>query len=250
MAMIGIGADEWATPYAMGSMPGMGAGFNNYGPQPPQRNSFAPSAINTLPIQEQQSIAASNYGLYQKNAMFPYQLQQQQMKTNALGSILGSFGHNGWTTGFMNSSSMNPYRSSVPAPNYGSINSVYTPQQISSEANAQRANLYAQAQNANRQYAMQAGAAGYSPMSPLTQFMTNTNNMRVAGNAAQNETNLRFNAAQANADAALKQQGVNANLYDAYSRALGLQAGQQNQLALGLRGQNLDLLHYLLGALG
>lgn len=194
---------------------------------------------------------------YQQGQMFPLQLQQQQMKTNALGQILGSFGHNGWTTGFMNrgvnlgtGTSPNPYGGMVPSPSYGSVSSVYTPQQISSEANAQRANLYAQAQNANRQYAMQAGAAGYSPMSPLTQFMTNTNNMRVAGNAAQNETNLRFNAAQANTDAALKQQQVNAGLYDAYSRALGVSQGQENQLQLGLRGQNLDLLHYLLGALG
>jgi hypothetical protein len=174
------------------------------------------------------------------------------MFQNAFGNLFGSYGHKGWGAGFMGGGTMgsNPYGGWAQAPNYVNPSPVYTQQQINNQANLQRANLYANAANTNRQFAENSARSGFSPNSPAYQFMQNTNSWRAAQGAAANETNLNFNAAAANAQNILAGQQVNAGLYNDYMRALGEQQGQGLQYGLGIRGQDIGVLESFMRGLG
>lgn len=139
----------------------------------------------------------------------------------------------------------------IPAPQFASTAGIWSQDQINKQANLQRAQVYAQAQNANMAYANRAAASGFSPMSPLTQFLQNNNMQRAAQSAATNQTNLNWTAAQGNREASQRGESINAGLYGSYTDALArqrqmmLQAQQQafaqqqaqQQLLAGLIGR-------------
>jgi len=132
----------------------------------------------------------------------------------------------------------------IPAPTWASTAGVWNQGQINQQANQQRAQLFAQAANQQRGYSTRAAQAGFSPMSPLTQFMGQAANQRAGAAAAANETNLNWNAALGNREASQRGESINAGLYGNYTNALARQQdmamqGQSQQFNQRLQQQQL-----------
>lgn len=138
---------------------------------------------------------------------------------------------------------------SLPAPNYITAGPVWNQQQINAQSNLQRNNLMTQASNQSRQFSQDLGSRGFSPLSPMAMFNQQNNLMRANAGAASNETSLNFNSAQANSDAMLKGQGINANLYGDYIKSLSNQYSTQGDLAYKSRALQQDLFTSLLKGL-
>lgn len=171
--------------------------------------------------------------------------QRAQERFGLFKDLFGQFGKN-WnssinssTTGF-----------NVPAPNYLTPSPVWSQNQINSMANSQGAQMQAQAANATRGYANAAAARGFSPMSPMTQFMQQVNGQRANIGAAQNATKLNFDAALGNANNMNAQSGINANLYGSYTGALGQARGQQLQAQNQGTTNQLEMLNLISRLLG
>lgn len=138
----------------------------------------------------------------------------------------------------------------VPSPNWASTSGIWSRGQIDQQANLQRSQLYANAANQSRNYANQAAARGFSPMSPLTSFMENMNMNAANQAAAANTTNLNWTAAQGNREAQQRGESINAGLYGSWTDALARQRSMQmqaQQQAFNQRYQQQQLLAGLLG---
>lgn len=138
----------------------------------------------------------------------------------------------------------------VPKPNYLTPGPVWSQNQINSMANSQGAQMMAQAANATRGYANSAAARGFSPMSPMTQFMQQANNQRANIGAAQNATKLNWDAALGNANNMNAQSGINANLYGSYTGALGQARGQNIQAQSMQQSQQNEMINLIARLLG
>lgn len=142
------------------------------------------------------------------------------------------------------------YGGMIPSPDYASTAPIWNQQQINAQAGQQRAQMQAQAANQSRNYATSAAARGFSPMSPLTQFMQQLAGQRANIGAAQNETNLNWNAAEGNREAQQRGEGINAGLYGSYTSALARARDHELQAqALG-QNQQMDQYRLLAGLLG
>lgn len=155
---------------------------------------------------------------------------------NLYGNLLRQ-GTGGGNSNMLLNLSRNPF--SVPAPNYVPTSPVWTQQQIDAQSNLQRANLQQQAATQNRQFSNQLGVRGFSPLSPLADFMANNNAMKANASAASNETQLNFGAAQANSDARLKAAQINAGMWGDWVK--GLVEGQKTYSANLLSQQDMNL---------
>lgn len=144
-----------------------------------------------------------------------------QQKFDLLRNLFGRLG----PSSFNASASFQP--SAIPAPRYISAGPVWTQQQIDAQSGLQRSNLMTQANNQSRDFTQNMARSGFSPMSPFAMMNSQNNMMRANAGAAENETKLNFDAAQANSDARLKAGGINAGIYGDYARALA----NQNQVA-------------------
>lgn len=138
----------------------------------------------------------------------------------------------------------------VPKPNYMTPGPVWSQNQINSMANSQGAQMQAQAANATRGYANSAAARGFSPMSPMTQFMQQVNGQRANIGAAQNATKLNWDAALGNANNMNAQSGINANLYGSYTGALGQARGQSIQAQSLQQQQQNEMINLVARLLG
>lgn len=169
-----------------------------------------------------------------------FQKEQAQKKWDAYRGVFGN------TSGLFDYTRSPAF--GIPKPNYVGTGGVYTQGQIDAQSNLQRANLQQQAAGATQNFANSLASRGFSPMgSPLADFYGQSALMRANAGAAQNETTLNFNAAQANRDATLKAQGVNAGLYGSYADALSRLADVQMRGQLQAQGQRFDLLRSILG---
>lgn len=167
---------------------------------------------------------------------------QQNQKFDMWKKLFGNL-----TPGMGQGNSSFQYHSpNIPAPQYISTGPVWTQQQINSQANMQRNNLLTQANNQSRQFTQGLGSRGFSPMSMFGDFNSQNNLMHANAAAANNETQLNFNSAQANKDAELKAAGINAGLYGDYTRNLMGEAQAQNQFNLQSRGLQNDYLGMLM----
>lgn len=177
----------------------------------------------------------------QENATF----KMQQQKWDMVRNLFGGLGNGSFGLGF----NMNSNPASIPAPAYIHAAPVWSQNQINSQANLQRNNLLTQANNSSRDFSQQMASRGFSPFSPFAMMNQQNNLMRANAGAAANETNLNFNSAQANSDAMLKAQGINAGLYGDYTR--NLLGSQQSNLDYQLRsrGQQQDFIGMLLRSL-
>lgn len=174
----------------------------------------------------------------------------QGQKFDLVKGMLGKLFGGGMGSGFGSGMTGNPMGMMAPAPRYISASPVYSQGQVDAQSNLQRANLLQQGATQTQQFANQLGSRGFSPLSPLAGMVGNMNEMRARSGAAQNETNLNFQAAQANSDARLKAAGINAGMYGDWAKSLlGFQSMRyDNQF----RSQQLQqqLLGQLLGQLG
>lgn len=186
-----------------------------------------------------------------KNAQTAQVLNQTGLanqKFDMMKGLWGQLSKNLGSSGSMNASS---YGGMIPAPNYLTPGPVWNQGQINAQANQQRAQMQASAANASRGYATSAAARGFSPMSPLTQFMQQTLGQKANIGAAQNETKLNWDAALGNAQNMNQQAGINAGLYGSYSDALAknrsLDLQSQNQ-QWAQQNEMINLLSKLLGS--
>ena len=168
-------------------------------------------------------------------------LQRMQIGNSLLGQMASGSGN-----GMFNYSKMPAF--GVPAPRYVGTGGVYTQGQIDAQSNLQRAGLQQQAATGNQNFASSLASRGFSPTgSPLLDYYQQAGMMKANAGAAQNETELNFNAAKANRDATISAQGVNANLYGSYTDALSRLADIQMRGQLQGQSQRFDLLRSLLG---
>lgn len=190
------------------------------------------------------------YRLYQqdqqRNKMWGQQNRDWQRRGDLYDQIFGNMNN-------MYGSGNAFYRSmgqAIPAPHYASTGPVWSQSQINNQANSQRAQMQAAAANQTRGYATSAAARGFSPMSPLTQFMQAANDQRANIGAAQNETNLNWQAALGNREAQQRGEGINAGLYGSYTSALARQRDQQMQAQAMQQSMNMDQYRLLASLLG
>lgn len=182
----------------------------------------------------------NNLKAMQANAL-QQQTAQSQQKFDLLQSFLKGFKPGG--AGSLNFSSNSP---NLPAPNYLTPSPVYGQSQIDAMSGLQRSNLLGQAANSTRQFTSGLANRGFSPLSPMGNFMGQSNLMKAHAGAASNETNLNFNAAKANSDAQLQAQGINAGLYGNYIGALGQQRNIDAELAMKQLGMQYDTYNTIL----
>lgn len=170
--------------------------------------------------------------------------QQKQLWGALFPQIKNAFGGDSFVGKLYN----NPF--TIPAPNYLTPSPVWSQGQIDAQSNLQRANLQQQAAVQSRDFANKMGSRGFSPLSPLSDFMANNNNMKANAAAAANETQLNFGAAQANSDARLKAAQVNAGMWGDWVR--NLVEGQKIYQAdiSSQRDYNLQRQNMMLGLLG
>lgn len=190
------------------------------------------------------------YRLYQqdqqRNRMWGQQNRDWQRRSDLYDQLLGNIGTSIGSNNAFYRSTMNP----IPAPHYASTGPVWSQSQINNQANMQRAQMQAAAANQTRNYATSAAARGFSPMSPLTQFMQATNDQRANIGAAQNETNLNWQAALGNREAQQRGESINAGLYGSYTSALARQRDQQMQAQAMQQSMNMDQYRLLASLLG
>jgi len=167
----------------------------------------------------------NGYGDAMKQQSLDFNAQNQGRKNKLYDSLLSTIGGGGGTGSYNFQSWGQP----IPSPSWASTAGVWDQGQINNQANSQTARLYAQAANQTRGYATRAANSGFSPMSPLTQFMQQTSNQKAGAAAAANETNLNWTAAAGNRDAQQKGEGINAGLYGSYTSALARQQEMQLQ---------------------
>ncbi len=160
------------------------------------------------------------------------------------------FGDTIGSGGLSGSGNFNYQAPNIPAPQYVSGGPVWNQSQINNEANLQRNNLMAQANNQSRMFTQGLASRGFSPLSPFAGMNAQNNMMRANAGAAANETNLNFNSAQANSDAKLKAAGINAGMYGDYTRNLLGSAQSQNQFNLQRQGLSNDFIGMLMRGLG
>lgn len=156
----------------------------------------------------------------------------------------------GGLSNFNSSMTSRTYGGTIPAPAYASTAPIWSQQQINAQAGQQRAQMQAQAANQVRNYATSAAARGFSPMSPLTQFLQATAGQRANIGAAQNETNLNWTAAEGNRAAQQRGEGINAGLYGSYTSALARNRDQQMQAQAMGQSQKMDQYRLLASLLG
>lgn len=152
--------------------------------------------------------------------------------------------------GYSSRMSSRTYGGAIPAPTYASTAPIWSQQQINAMANQQGAQMQAQAANAVRGYATSAAARGFSPMSPLTQFLQQTAGQRANIGAMQNATNLNWTAAEGNRAAQQRGESINAGLYGSYTSALARARDQQMQAEAMGRSQQMDQYRLLANLLG
>lgn len=134
----------------------------------------------------------------------------------------------------------------LPGPNYISPQPVYSQQQVDNMSGLQRSALLGQAQNQTRQFTQGLASRGFSPLSPLGQYMGQSNLMKANAGAAANETQLNFDAAKANSDARLTAEQVNTGRYGSYIDALSRQRSVDADLALKQLGMQYDIYSTIL----
>jgi hypothetical protein len=226
-----------------GVLPGsQAAGQELYGPM--YRGQFGAMAPGD-PNQEMQSRSwEQQYG--QQDLSNQHQQQMWGRQNQIYDRILGGLGQQGYhaTVNYGN------YGSMIPAPQYANTGPIWSQQQINNQANSQRAQMMAGAANGVRQYATRAAQSGFSPMSPLTQFLQQTAGQRANIGAAQNETQLNWNAAQGNRQAEQAGEGINAGMYGSYTSALARARDQQLQAQSQGFNQNMQQYGLLASLLG
>lgn len=163
-----------------------------------------------------------------RTQMWAQQDQDRTRRNRYLDDLIGQInGRN--SIGPKSSYNFQSWGQPIPAPTWASTAGVWSQGQINQQANQQRAQLFAQAANQQRGYSTRAAQAGFSPMSPLTQFMGQAANQRAGAAAAANETNLNWNAALGNREASQRGESINAGLYGSYTNALARQREQAMQ---------------------
>jgi len=178
-----------------------------------------------------------------RTQMWAQQDQDRTRRNRYLDDLIGQInGRN--SIGPKSSYNFQSWGQPIPAPTWASTAGVWSQGQINQQANQQRAQLFAQAANQQRGYSTKAAQAGFSPMSPLTQFMGQAANQRAGAAAAANETNLNWNAALGNREASQRGESINAGLYGNYTNALARQRemamqGQSQQFNQRLQQQQL-----------
>lgn len=178
-----------------------------------------------------------------RTQMWAQQDQDRTRRNRYLDDLIGQInGRN--SIGPKSSYNFQSWGQPIPAPTWASTAGVWNQGQINQQANQQRAQLFAQAANQQRGYSTRAAQAGFSPMSPLTQFMGQAANQRAGAAAAANETNLNWNAALGNREASQRGESINAGLYGSYTNALARQRemamqGQSQQFNQRLQQQQL-----------
>jgi len=178
-----------------------------------------------------------------RTQMWAQQDQDRTRRNRYLDDLIGQInGRN--SIGPKSSYNFQSWGQPIPAPTWASTAGVWSQGQINQQANQQRAQLFAQAANQQRGYSTRAAQAGFSPMSPLTQFMGQAANQRAGAAAAANETNLNWNAALGNREASQRGESINAGLYGNYTNALARQQdmamqGQSQQFNQRLQQQQL-----------
>lgn len=181
---------------------------------------------------------------FRQNTVWQQQDADRNRRNKVFDDLVGQLKSNNGNYNFK------AWGSPIPAPTWASTAGVWSQDQINNQANAQRAQLFAQAANQQRGYTTKAAASGFSPMSPLTQFMGQVANQRAGANAAANETNLNWTAAQGNREASQRGESINAGLYGSYANALAQQQDMQFQAqtnAMNQRLQQQQLLASLVG---
>lgn len=190
------------------------------------------------------------YRLYQqdqqRNRMWGQQNSDWNKRNDLYDQIFGNLGKSMGNSNAMFRSMSQP----IPAPHYASTGPVWSQQQINNQANSQRAQMMASAANQTRGYATSAAARGFSPMSPMTQFMQAANDQRANIGASQNETNLNWQAALGNREAQQRGESINAGLYGSYTSALARSRDQQMQAQAMQQSMNMDQYRLLAGLLG
>lgn len=230
-----------------GTLPGsVEAGSAIYGPQYTGVHSMM--APPTPASMDQQQATMLGNALFRdpwrQNELWDQQDADRNRKNKVFDDLIGQLGSNNGNYNFK------AWGSPIPPPTWASTAGVWSQDQINNQANAQRAQLFAQAANQQRGYTTKAAASGFSPMSPLTQFMGQVANQRAGANAAANETNLNWTAAQGNREASQRGESINAGLYGSWANALGQQQNMRFQAqtnAMNQRLQQQQLLASLVG---
>lgn len=229
-----------------GIIPGSEAQSAQYGPQ--YAGTYAAIAPPKAATTDQIQAKMLGYGLFadpfRQKTLWDQQDADRNRRNNILDNLVGQLGSNNGNYNFK------AWGSPIPPPTWASTSGVWSQDQINNQANAQRAQLFAQAANQQRGYATRAAATGFSPMSPLTQFMGQVANQRAGANAAANETNLNWTAAQGNREASQRGESINAGLYGSWANALGNQRNMMFQAqtnAMNQRLQQQQLLASLVG---
>lgn len=170
-----------------------------------------------------------------RTQMWAQQDQDRTRRNRYLDDLIGQI--NGkQTIGPKSNYNFQSWGNPIPAPTWASTAGVWSQNQINQQANQQRAQLFAQAANQQRGYSTKAAQAGFSPMSPLTQFMGQAANQRAGAAAAANETNLNWNAALGNREASQRGESINAGLYGSYTNALA----RQREMAMNAQSQEFN----------
>jgi hypothetical protein len=180
----------------------------------------------------------------QRQTQYGQQNADWKQRRDLYDKLAGSFGN------FNSSASSRSYGGMIPQPSYASTGPIWNQQQINAQAGTQRAQMMAQAANQTRSYATSAAQRGFSPMSPLTQFMQQLSGQRANIGAAQNETNLNWNAAEGNRAAQQRGEGINAGLYGSYTSALARSRDQDMQAQAQGQSQKMEQYRLLAGLLG
>ena len=229
-----------------GIIPGSEGQSRDYGPQ--YGGTWGAIAPQKPVSMDQQQATMLGNALFRdpwrQNELWDQQDADWNRKNKVYDQLLRSIGTNSGNYNFK------AWGSPIPPPTWASTAGVWSQDQINNQANAQRAQLFAQAANQQRGYTTKAAASGFSPMSPLTQFMGQVANQRAGANAAANETNLNWTAAQGNREASQRGESINAGLYGSWANALGQQQNMRFQAqtnAMNQRLQQQQLLASLVG---
>lgn len=186
-------------------------------------------------------------GQDRKQQMWDQQDDDRGRRNRLYDQLLKGLGGN---QGYTSSTNYSSYGNMIPQPGWASTAPIWTQQQINAQAGNQRAQMQAGAENQVRHYATSAAQRGFSPMSPLTQFMQQTAGQRANIGAAQNESQLNWNAAEGNRGAQQRGEGINAGLYGSYTSALARARDQQMQQQAQGYGQQMDQYRLLSSLLG
>jgi hypothetical protein len=232
MATVPFGTQWGILPGSAHSNPlGSGAGYEGVGSMIAPNQGHNPQYQDYLAEQQQQT-------------QWGQQNQDWANRNKLYNSMLGGIGNF--------NSNMN-YRSGsnyIHPPSYASTGPIWNQQQINAQAGNQRSQMMAQAANQTRGYANSAAQRGFSPMSPMTQFMQAISGQRANIGAAQNESNLNWSAAEGNRAAQQRGEGINAGLYGSYTSALARSRDQDMQAQAQGYSQQMDQYRLLSSLLG